>query len=162
MKNNKIRLISLATVAAASLALTSCATTTSPYASGPTYGYSGNYDYGYRPGNNYHEHFGTVARVRYVEGSGATGAVIGAVVGGAAGNQIGDGTGRKAATVGGAIAGGLIGREIDQRNSAPRRALDIRMDGGEVVTIIQEDGRFQEGQRVRVMGTGTSMRVVAY
>lgn len=143
--------------------LAGCATTdyNSPY--GSTYNYGSGYDYGYRPTNNYHGHYGTVSNVRYVEDQGiGAGAVVGSIVGGLVGNQIGDGSGRTAATVGGAVVGGVIGHKIDQnRSGSYKQAVDVRLDGGGTVTIIQNNTvRFYNGQRVRILGTGNSVRLV--
>lgn len=141
------------------LALSGCATS----AYDRPYGYNSQYDYGYHPEASQHTHYGAVVGVRYVQDDGVAGAVAGAVIGGLIGTQIGGGDGRTAATVGGAIAGGVIGRNVDRRNSSYNQAIDVRLDGGEVVTIVQKGGdEFRAGQRVRIMGTGSNARVVLY
>ena len=139
--------------------LVGCATT--DYNSRP-YNYGSDYNYSYSPSDSYHNHYGTVIGVRYIEDEGiGAGAVVGSVIGGLIGNQIGSGTGRTAATVGGVIAGGVIGHKIQENRADLKQVVDIRLDGGEVVSIVQDDNvRFYSGQRVKIWGTGSNLRLI--
>ena len=143
--------------------LVGCATTDYSYQQQRPYNYDSGYDYSYRPANNYHNHYGTVVGVRYTEDNDiGVGAVVGTVIGGLVGNQIGSGGGRTAATVGGAIAGGVIGHQVQQRQSNMKQVVDVRLDGGDVVSIVQNGSvRFYSGQRVKIWGTGANLRIVA-
>lgn len=93
------------------------------------------------------------------------GALGGAVVGGVAGSTIGGGRGRVLSTLGGAVIGGLAGTGIE-RSLNSRDAIDVtvRLDNGQVLSIVQELGSeertFSVGDRVRVMrGADGSARV---
>lgn len=93
------------------------------------------------------------------------GALGGAVVGGVAGSTLGGGRGRVLTTLGGAIIGGLAGTGIE-RSLNSRDAVDItvRLDNGQVLSIVQELGAeeraFAVGDRVRVLrGADGSARV---
>lgn len=144
------------------LMLAGCASTDYAYRDNGPYNYGSGYDYAHRPSNNYHDHLGTVVSVRYVEDRHlGAGAVVGSIVGGLIGNQVGSGSGRTAATVGGALAGGAIGHHVQQNRQQLKQVVDVRLDGGETVSLVQGNNiRFVVGQRVRVMGTGSSLRLV--
>lgn len=141
------------------LALSGCATT--DYNHRP-YGYDHGYDYQHRPAQQQHDHYGVVERVRWVEDKRlGGGAVIGAIVGGLIGSQIGDGSGQAVATVAGAAAGGAVGHNIEKDRRGYRQVVDVRLPGGDIISITQDnDRRFYEGQRVRIVGTGSRVRIV--
>lgn len=91
------------------------------------------------------------------------GSIGGTVLGGFIGNTIGSGSGRLLATAGGAILGGVAGNSIN--NAAKTyNALEItlREDGaGRDIAIVQSDDvSFQKGERVRIIGSGNSLRVI--
>lgn len=111
--------------------------------------------------------FGTVESVTPVMieagGSNTAGTVTGAVVGGLLGRQIGGGSGRDIATAAGAVAGGVAGSHI-QQNTSRRQGVEltVRLEKGGLVSVVQEaaqNERFRPGDRVRVLGQGSSMRV---
>ncbi|KAA0873958.1 outer membrane lipoprotein [Nitrincola tapanii] len=94
---------------------------------------------------------------------GIVGAGTGAVIGGVAGSNIGGGSGQTLATVLGAVAGGIAGQRAEEMISR-RQGLEItvRLDNGNVVSVVQEvdnNQSFGVGQRVRVLGQGSTMRV---
>lgn len=144
-------------------ALTGCATT-GGYGSTYDRGYGGGYDSRYDQRGNDR---GNVISVRDIElrrdhtGPGA-GAVVGAVVGGLVGNQIGSGSGRAAATVGGAVAGGFVGDRIQRNNRDGYewgQQIQVRLDSGRTITVIQPGESVYNGARVQVTGSGEGTRV---
>lgn len=146
------------------VALTGCATTSDGY-------YSSSPSGTYYPGSSSSmtQMYGQVTSVRNVQLSGnrttngiGVGAVAGAVIGGLIGNQIGDGSGRTAATIGGAVAGGYIGDRIQDRNqygSTWGQEIQVRLDNGQHVTIVQPGTSVYGGARVYVSGYGADARV---
>lgn len=94
---------------------------------------------------------------------GVVGAGAGAVIGGIAGNQIGGGSGRQIATVLGAIAGGVGGQRVEEMTSRRQGVeVTVRLDNGSLVSVVQEvdpNQIFSPGDRVRVLGQGSTMRV---
>ena len=147
-------------------ALTGCATTSDGY-------YGSNTGSGsYYPGSSSTatQMYGTVSAVQNVQlaSNGTTsngigvGAVAGAIIGGLVGNQIGSGSGRTAATIGGAVAGGYIGDRIqdnNQQGSAWGQQIQVRLDNGQYVTIVQPGTSVYGGARVYVSGYGANARV---
>ncbi len=155
----------VASALAATTALSGCATTT---AGDPYYSSTSARQYDQRNVGGQYVSYGVVESVRSVslqraDGVG-TGAVMGAVVGGLIGNQIGSGSGRTAATVGGALAGGYVGDKIqDNRNYERGVEVVVRLDNGQRVAVVQNDDyRFHQGQRVKVVGSGSNTRVAPY
>lgn len=94
---------------------------------------------------------------------GIVGAGTGAVIGGIAGNQVGGGTGRQLATVVGAVAGGIAGQRVEEMTSRRQGVeITVRLDNGSLVSVVQEvdpNQVFKPGDRVRVLGQGSTMRV---
>lgn len=91
------------------------------------------------------------------------GAGAGAIVGGIAASNIGGGRGQAAATVLGAVAGGVVGNTIEERATRKQgQEIMIRLDNGEVVSLVQEvvNGQFfRPGERVRLLQSGGTSRV---
>ena len=111
--------------------------------------------------------YGTIESVTpvVIEGrdDGVVGAGTGAVVGGIAGSQVGGGSGRQLATVVGAVAGGLVGQRVEKSATTRQgQEVTIRLDSGRVVSVVQEvenDQFFHPGERIRVLGQGSTLRV---
>lgn len=111
--------------------------------------------------------YGTIESVTpvVIEGrdDGVVGAGTGAVVGGIAGSQVGGGSGRTLATVVGAVAGGLVGQRVEKSATTRQgQEMTIRLDSGRVVSVVQEvenDQFFRPGERIKVLGQGSTLRV---
>lgn len=109
---------------------------------------------------------GRITSIRNVriEGGTTAGTVIGGVAGGALGSNIGSGrTSNTAGAVGGALVGGAVGSHAQQRMQS-RNGIEItvRLDSGGSVAVVQEvsaNERFNVGDRVRVLSTGSRTRV---
>lgn len=90
------------------------------------------------------------------------GTAAGAALGGLAGRTAGHGFGQDAATVAGAVVGGIAGAAAEE---ALTRKMGfeyvIRMDNGQTVAVVQEDGGegFQVGDRVRLLEGNGQLRV---
>lgn len=130
-------------------------------------GYYGSQGSGYYGSSRHQYSYGTVQSVRSVDlrrdtsGIGG-GAVVGAVVGGLIGNQVGSGSGRTAATIAGAAAGGYVGDRIQDNNTnrhAYGQDIEIRMNDGSYLRVVQPGSSIYPGARVRVEGTGSNTRV---
>ncbi len=114
--------------------------------------------------------YGTITALRRVQiqaddpNSGAIGGLGGAVIGGLLGNQVGGGSGRTLATAAGAIGGSVAGKKIeDSANRVAAWEMEIRRDNGQSVVVVQKaDRAFQVGQRVRLIGSGSSLSVAPY
>lgn len=169
---NKIKAFIVA--GACGLALSGCATYSDGYGYGSGYSGSRVYNPGYStPSSRY---MGTVTSVTTVDlghsgyrsGSNTSGlgAIAGAIIGGAVGNQIGDGTGRTLATVGGAVAGGYIGNRIEENRRGSRysnqwgQQVQVRLDNGQYVTLVQPGTSLRVGYRVMVEGYGSNARAI--
>jgi outer membrane lipoprotein SlyB len=110
--------------------------------------------------------FGTVLDVRPVRITSdepGAGTLAGAVIGGAVGSQIGEGdAARVVGVVGGALLGGAVGSAIEEDvNSRDGYEYTIRMENGDVMTVVQEaDGPpIRSGTRVRILD-GDRIRIV--
>lgn len=144
-------------VAAATLALSACATSTprddsypgsSPSTSTyPTYPERQSVRYGYV------ESVEVVPASTQSQGPGV-GAIGGAIAGGVLGNQVGHGTGRAAATVGGAVVGGVVGHKVEgavRGRQGDEYRFRVRMDDGSYQTFTQQQHEnLRVGDRVRV------------
>ncbi|MBB3229352.1 MULTISPECIES: glycine zipper 2TM domain-containing protein [Halomonas] len=114
--------------------------------------------------------FGTITALRRVQiqadsrAGGLLGGGGGAVIGGLLGNQVGGGSGRQLATVAGALGGAVAGSKIEEStNRIPAWEIEVRQDNGQSVVVVQKaDQAFQVGQRVRLVGSGSSVSVVPY
>ena len=147
-----IRTLAMTTLAASTIALSGCATTS------PGYGGYGNTP---PPSSASCYDCGTVTRIEMVNGSStmprATGAVVGAVVGAVAAREIAkdqtDSEGRQnSATVAGAAAGALAGNAIQNRTGAGGSYnVYVRMQDGRETVVTQSDiGGIRQGSYVRV------------
>ena len=109
--------------------------------------------------------FGMVESVRAVQLEGTktpVGPVAGAAVGGIAGSGVGGGRGAAIATVLGAVAGGVAGAAIEEgATRKPGVEVTVRLDNGEYLAVVQEDGgeQFRAGERVRILYDGGTTRV---
>ncbi|MCC4263048.1 glycine zipper 2TM domain-containing protein [Oceanimonas baumannii] len=112
--------------------------------------------------------YGTLVSVRPVKiqagEENVVGTVGGGVIGGIAGSAIGGGTGRSLATAAGALAGAMVGSRAEEKMSQVSAVeLEIRTDNGESLVVVQKaDRSWQPGQRVRMIGSGSSMSVAPY
>ena len=114
--------------------------------------------------------YGTVVSVRPVtiqagdQNPNLIGTLGGGVVGGLLGNQIGGGSGRTLATAAAAIAGSMVGsRAEDKINQVDAVELEVRTDNGDSLIVVQKaDRSWQAGQRVRLVGSGSTMSVAPY
>lgn len=147
-----IRTLAITTLAASTIALSGCATTS------PGYGGYGNAP---PPASANCYDCGTVTRIEMVNGTStmprATGAVVGAVVGAVAAREIAkdqtDSDGRtNTATVAGAAAGALAGNAIQNRTGAGGSYnVYVRMQDGRETVVTQSDiGGIRQGAYVRV------------
>jgi outer membrane lipoprotein SlyB len=109
--------------------------------------------------------FGTIESVRAVQLEGTktpVGPVAGAAVGGIAGSTVGGGRGAAIATVLGAVAGGVAGAAVEEgATRKPGVEVTVRLDNGEFLAVVQEDGgeQFRSGERVRILYDGGTTRV---
>lgn len=114
-----------------------------------------------------HVRYAVVDSVRpvVIEGrtDGVVGAGAGAIVGGVAGSSIGGGKGSTITSVLGAVAGGIAGQRIEEATSRTQgQELTLRMDNGEMISVVQEvdNGQFfRVGDRVRILRSGSTTRV---
>ncbi len=108
---------------------------------------------------------GVVESVRLVKLEGTkspVGTVGGAAVGGIAGSTIGSGKGSAIGAVVGAVVGGLAGAAAEEGVTRKQGIeVTLKMDNGEMLAIVQEDGgeNFQPGERVRLLQDGRTTRV---
>lgn len=108
---------------------------------------------------------GIVESVRTVRLEGTrspVGTIAGTVIGGVAGGSVGSG-GRTSTVISilGSIVGGIVGsaaEEVVTRENGLE--LTINLDGGGLVTIVQEDDEaFAPGDKVRIIQSGSVSRV---
>jgi outer membrane lipoprotein SlyB len=112
--------------------------------------------------------YGRVTNVRYVkiEGGNQAGSIVGGLAGGALGSNIGSGrTANTAGAIGGALLGGVLGSNVQQSvGSRDGVEITVRLDQGGSVAVVQEVSQknpnyFKTGDRVKVLSSGSSMRV---
>lgn len=110
--------------------------------------------------------YGVVTSVQNVEIRGTdsdlnVGSVGGTVLGALAGSQIGGGWGRVAGGVGGAVLGGVAGNAIQKGVTKEKGVnISVRLDNGSNISVTQAaDQAFSVGQRVKVVGSGSKVRV---
>ncbi|HSP59002.1 MAG TPA: glycine zipper 2TM domain-containing protein [Halomonas sp.] len=151
----------LPVLALSALTLAGCANT-SPY--------SGNVYSGNQAKSAQTVSFGTISALRQVQiqadsrAGGLLGSGGGAVIGGLLGNQVGGGSGRQLATVAGALGGAVAGTRVEEStNRVDAWEMEIRQDNGQNVVVVQKaDQNYQVGQRVRLIGSGSSVSVAPY
>lgn len=108
---------------------------------------------------------GTVEFVKNVQIEGTKsgiGAVAGGVAGGVAGSTIGSGKGSTLAALGGAAIG-AVGGAVAEEKLTKKAGLEItvKLDSGAMIAVVQEaDVMFSVGERVRVLTSGGTTRVV--
>lgn len=110
---------------------------------------------------------GTVVSVRQVAVQGGNptgefaGTVGGGVVGGLIGDQIGGGSGRDLARIAGVAAGAAAGnRAAGRATTVQSLEWTVRLDNGQIVSVIQSEPTFAQGQRVQVIqGAGGFTRL---
>ena len=108
---------------------------------------------------------GVIEHIRSVQIEGTkshVGTVAGAVIGGLAGRGVGGGTGRDVATAAGAVAGGLAGAGVEElATRRPGFEYVVKLDNGQTLAVVQEDGgeQFGAGERVRVLENSGVLRV---
>ncbi|WP_432695849.1 glycine zipper domain-containing protein [Marinobacterium sp. YM272] len=111
--------------------------------------------------------YAVVESVRPVVIEGRTDGVVGggagAIVGGVAGSSIGGGRGSVITSVLGAVAGGVVGQRIEEATSRTQgQEITLRLDNGEMISVVQEVANqnfFRPGDRVRLLGSGSTLRV---
>ncbi|WP_299010099.1 glycine zipper 2TM domain-containing protein [uncultured Shewanella sp.] len=140
--------------------LTGCTNTPNPY--GDSYGSA-------ETRTVQQVYYGTIIETKPVtidasSGTNMVGTVAGAAVGGVLGSTIGGGTGSALATIGGGLLGGYAGGKaanaMGERNGVN---LTVRLDNGEVISIVQEvdpNMIFRVGEKVQVNMSGNTGRVV--
>ncbi len=108
---------------------------------------------------------GIVEGVRPVKLEGSSsgiGTLAGAAIGGVAGSTVGKGKGAGIAAIVGAVAGGVAGSALEGNTTAKAGIeVTIKMDNGELLAVVQEDGGegFHPGERVRLVQDGRTSRV---
>ena len=167
MMTPSIRILSLASAAAMTAALTGCAV--------DPYGYNTNYPVSQGPAGAVYQNgtypnqqvgyveYGRITNVALISpgnrpsGNAAAGTVLGAVAGGLLGNQIGHGGGRAAATILGAVGGGALGNRIAgggtpyANNPGPVYRVSVQTDSGQLRTYdVSATGDLRPGDRVRI------------
>lgn len=111
--------------------------------------------------------YGRVTNIRNVkiEGGSNMGTLVGGAAGGVLGSNIGGGrTSNQAGVIGGALLGSILGSNLQQAaGSRQGEEITVRIDGGGTVAVVQEvkanTVSFNVGDRVRVINSGSSMRV---
>lgn len=112
-------------------------------------------------------HFGTITGSRPVAVQGGNqpaevvGMIAGGVAGAALGNQVGGGLGKTLATGAGATAGAAAGGAV--ANAATTQHSTewfVKLDSGQTISVIQASPSFSIGQRVQVVQSGSTTRLV--
>lgn len=110
--------------------------------------------------------YGTIKSIRPVEIQGSesnfgVGTIGGAALGGIAASQIGGGLGSVAAAVGGALVGGLAGNAVEKQVRKENGIeIIVVLDSGTNLSVVQAaDQAFAVGQKVKVIGSGSNVRV---
>lgn len=109
--------------------------------------------------------YGEVTALRAVEirpGQTRLGAIAGSALGAIGGSRIGRSAAANiAGGVAGAVAGGVVGSAVQGSPRTSGTEINIRLDSGETVAVVQPgDPRdFRVGDRVRIGGTAENARV---
>ena len=105
-------------------------------------------------------YFGTITGLQAVniQGQARLGAITGAIIGGATGAIAGSSPG---ATVGGAAGGAAVGGAAGASERRNGVEFVIRLDNGDVVSVIQQGNvnDWRVGDRVRITGSAGNARV---
>lgn len=113
--------------------------------------------------------YGTIIKTEPVKidassGSNMVGTIAGAAVGGVLGSTIGGGTGSTLAAIGGGLLGGYAGgKTANALGESNGVNLTIRLDNGDVISIVQEANpnmMFSVGEKVQINMSGSTGRVV--
>ncbi|MBP7241372.1 glycine zipper 2TM domain-containing protein [Amaricoccus sp.] len=111
--------------------------------------------------------FGTIiaAQPVTVQGGNTPAAVVGTIGGGLAGgllgNEIGGGRGRDIATVVGATAGAAAGNRVANAATTQQSVQwTVELESGRTIAVIQAEPRFSIGQRVQVVQSGGTTRLL--
>ena len=127
--------------------------------------YNGNNYTGAQAGQAQSVSYGTITAIRAVKiesnGTSGFGGVGGAVLGGLLGHQVGGGSGQTIATAIGALGGAVAGNRVEA-SSDRTNGMEVQVkrdDGRNVVVVQQADNTYLVGQRVRLIGSGTNLRV---
>lgn len=110
--------------------------------------------------------YGSIVSLRAVTIEGTKtpiGAGAGGIAGGIAGSAVGGGRGSAISSVIGAIAGGMLGSAAEEGITRAKGVeIVVREDDGverAYVQALQENERFNVGDRVRILSTGSNSRV---
>lgn len=111
--------------------------------------------------------YGTITGIRGVQikdQNSGFGGLGGGVLGGFLGNAVGGGHGRDITTVLGALGGAVAGNQVENgaRHTNGMEVQVQRDDGKNLVIVQAADNSFKKGQRVRLIGSGSEIRVAPY
>ena len=105
-------------------------------------------------------YFGSITGLQGVniQGQGRLGAITGAIIGGTAGAAAGSSVG---AAAGGAAAGAAVGGAAGASERRNGVEFTIRLDNGDVVSVVQQGNvnDWRVGDRVRITGSAGNARV---
>lgn len=127
--------------------------------------YNGNNYTGAQAGQAQSVSYGTITAIRAVKiegnGNNMLGGIGGAVLGGILGHQVGGGGGNTIATAIGALGGAWAGNRVEASSDRTNgMEVQVKRDDGKNLVIVQQaDNTYLVGQRVRVIGSGTNVRV---
>lgn len=120
-------------------------------------------------GKKYAVSYGVIASVSTVtisnDSPNGVGAMTGVLVGGVVGSALGEGRGSTIYSIIGATVGGIIGEAIENRSQVRSgQELMIRLEGGDVISVIQGDlpseNKFSVGVKVKVLRRGARVIVL--
>lgn len=110
--------------------------------------------------------FGTIDSIRTVNIEGTksgTGKVAGGLLGGIAGSSVGHGRSSYAGAVAGAVVGGIAGNAAEEAiTKSQGLEITVKLDNGKFIAVVQQadaNESFSPGDRVRIVGSGSSTRV---
>ncbi|MGJ8525528.1 Outer membrane lipoprotein SlyB [Halomonadaceae bacterium LMG 33818] len=112
--------------------------------------------------------YGTITSIRGVkiqdQDKNGFGALSGGVLGGFLGHVFGNGSGRDLATAAGAVGGALVGNQVqNSTQNTNGMEVQVKRDDGQSLVIVQAaDNSYHVGQRVRLIGSGSQVRVAPY
>lgn len=110
--------------------------------------------------------YGTIRNIRLVTAQArdsGLGGIAGAALGGIGGSGVTDAdTESELFGVLGGVVGSIVGKKIeDTVNQVKVLEIEVKLDSGKTYAVVQkaEKTQFKAGQKVRVIGTGRSMRI---